>query len=120
MRYSETRDAYDHPVLTHSGLGIASFAIALAAGLLEFVLVIIAGILQSTTPGGIDENSPPAILLGLALIGGLMFDLLGIGLGIGGLCDHKRNKLFAIFGVVIGFAVLFGVLFLVALGLAME
>jgi hypothetical protein len=120
MSYSEAFDTYDEPAPAHSGLGIASFVIAMGTGLLEFVLVIIAGILESTTPGGIDENSPPGILLGLGLIGGLMLDLLGIGIGIGGLCDRKRNRLFAALGVAIGSVVLFGVLFLAAIGLTME
>lgn len=106
--------------LKHSGFGIASFIIALAVGALEFILLVVAGILESTTPGGIDENSPIAMLLGLAMIGGILVDLLGIIFGIVGLCQRGRKKVFAILGVVIGCLVLVGFLLVMIAGLAMD
>jgi hypothetical protein len=120
MEHSEDFFARDYSVRTHSGLGIVSFVIAIAVGLFEFILVAIAGVLEVTTPGGIDENSPAAILLGLALVGGLLVNVLGIGLGIGGLCQRYRSKLFAVLGVVIGSVVLLGVLLLMIIGLTLE
>lgn len=101
----------------HSGFGIASFVVVLAAGTLEFVLVVIAGILETTTPGGIDDDSPITILLGVAMIGGLFLDLLGIVLGTVGLCQRQRKKIFAVLGVVIGSLVFVGLLFVIVLGL---
>ncbi len=117
-------DYYSEPeeyrISKHSGFGIASFVITLAAGTLEFVLIVIAGILETTTPGGIDEKSPIAMLLGAVLIGGLLINLMGIIFGIVGLCQRDRKKPFAILGVVIGSLVLVGILFVVIVGLAME
>lgn len=104
----------------HSGLGIASFMIAIGMGLLEFVLFAAAGVLETTTPGGIDENSDVAIILGLALIGGILADMMGIGLGIAGLFQPRRKKIFAVLGIIIGALVLFGVVSLIALGMSME
>src|SRR5262249_14243521 len=118
MDYYESNSAFEFPEMKHSGLGIASFVIAVTVGLLEFVLLAIAGVLEVTTPGGIDENSPVAVVLGLTLLAGLLVNILGIGLGIAGLCESYRKKLFAVLGVVIGAVVLFGVLLVMAIGLA--
>src|SRR5580704_6402598 len=112
-------DDDDYPVLPHSGLGIASFLITLAMGLLVFVLFIIAGILETSSENGIDENSPTAMLLGSAIVGGLMIDVLGMGLGIGGLCQPKRNKLFAGLGLGFGAVVFFGAAGLMVIGAIM-
>ena len=109
----------EYRVSKHSGFGIASFVIALVVGVLEFVLIVAAGILESTTPGGIDENSPIAIVLGLVMIGGFLLDLLAIIFGIVGLCQHNRSKIFAILGLVIGCLVVAGCLLLIVAGLAM-
>lgn len=105
----------EHDSLKHSGLGIASLAIGLAVGLLEFVCIVIAGVLQASTPGGFDENSPLAIVIGVVFIGGLAFGLFGIGLGIAGLFQ-QRKKLFAVLGVVVGSLVMLGIGGLCVLG----
>lgn len=109
-------DPEDYHIPKHSGFGITSFVIALAAGTLEFVLVAIAGILETATPGGIDEDSPITILLGVVMIGGLFLNLLGIILGIVGFCQRKRKKIFAVLGVVIGCLVFAGLLFVIVIG----
>ena len=101
----------------HSGFGIASFAIALAVGVMEFILIVVAGLLESTTPGGIDENSPIAIVLGLVMIGGFLLDLLAILFGIVGLCQHNRTKIFAILGLVMGCLVFAGCVLLIVVGI---
>jgi len=106
--------------MKHSGLGIASFIMALGMGVLEFVLFIAAGIMETRTPGGIDENSPAAIVLGLALIGGLLLDMLAVGLGIAGLLQPRRKKVFAILGVIIGTMILLGVIGLIGLGMSLQ
>ena len=47
----------------HSGLGIASFVVGIASGLLLLTVFVIAGIAETSTPGGIDEKSPIAVLI---------------------------------------------------------
>ena len=54
------------PTRPHSGLGIASFIISLAAGAALVVLLGIAGVIESQ-PGGMDEESAGAVLVGLLL-----------------------------------------------------
>jgi hypothetical protein len=102
-----------------SGFGIASFVIACLAGMFELAVIVYAGILQTSTPGGMDENSPQAIVIGLAAIGGMAIDLLAIGLGIAGLFQRGRGKTFAVLGVVLGTVILLGMIGLIILGLAM-
>jgi hypothetical protein len=117
-------DYYSEPeeyrVSKHSGFGIASFIITLAVGALEFVLIAIAGILEATTPGGIDENSPIAMLLGLVMIGGLLVNLLGMIFGVVGLFQRERKKVFALLGVLFGCLVFVGLLFVIIIGVAMD
>lgn len=121
MRHAEVwLDDDDLPPRKHSGYGIASFVIAVVVGLLEFVLIVVAGVIEASTPGGMDENSPIAILLGLGLFGGLLADVFGMALGIAGLCQANRSKVFAVLGLVFGTVVLLGVLGLMVLGMLME
>ena len=105
--------------LKHSGLGIASFAVCIVAGLIEFAAVAAAGVIEVSTPGGMDENSPVAILIGLALLGGLAIAMLGMGLGIAGLLQ-RRKKAFAVLGVIGGIVVVCGVGSLFAIGMMAE
>ena len=84
----------------HSGLGIASLSLSVFAGVGLFGCVIVAGVLEATTPGGIDETSAAAIVVGLIMFAFLVLALLGGGLGIGALFQSATNKLFAILGIV--------------------
>jgi len=110
-------DPEQYPVAKHSRLGIASFLITLGSGMLAFVIVLIAGILEETKPGTLDDDSPLSIGLFLALVGTLGVDLLGLVLGIVGLCLPGRIKVFAILGVVIGILGLVGFVCLMILGM---
>ena len=52
---------------SHPGLGVASFVISLVAGVLLLLIFGMAGLLESR-PGGLDEDSVAANLLGLLLL----------------------------------------------------
>jgi hypothetical protein len=84
----------------HSGLGISSFVLSVIIGVLMFCLFVIAGVIEQTTPGGMDEEAVSTMLVGLFLIGFMVLDVVAIGLGIAGLFQANRRKLFAILGVV--------------------
>ncbi|SFQ60168.1 hypothetical protein SAMN05216578_101338 [Halopseudomonas formosensis] len=105
--------------MKHSGVGIASFVTSIVAGVLIFLLVIIAGVLEVSTPGGMDEESIAAVLIGLFLFAFLGAELVALGLGIGGLIQKDRKKIFAILGVVFSATALLITLFILFLGLAM-
>src|SRR5882724_4217120 len=93
--------------LKHSGLGIASFIISIVVGLALFVSFGVAAYLETSTSDGIDEKSPQAVLLGLAIVGLCLLHLVGCGLAIGALFQKDRRKVFSILGLALnGFAVL--------------
>ena len=104
----------------HSGIGITSFVIALFAGLFMFLLIIMAGILEASSPGGIDEDSMQALTVGLLIFAAMSVDLVALVLGIIGLFQKDRKKLFPILGTVLAGASLVGITSLMILGLAMQ
>jgi hypothetical protein len=102
----------------HSGFGIASFIISLIVGLLELAMVIGAtAMVMKAGPGGFDEKSAEAIVVGVLLLVGVMIGLLGIVLGLIGCFQGNRRKVFAILGTVINGLILFVVLGLMAIGM---
>jgi hypothetical protein len=88
-------------------------------GLGELVLVVIAGVMESSNPGGMDDKDPKVAVLGLLLLGGLFLALVGAILGVVGLFDPNRKKLFAILGLIFNGLILGLVLLLLVIGLAM-
>ena len=84
----------------HSGLGISSFIIGIATAILIFAEIVIAGMMEASTVGGIDEESPQAVILGLALFATMGMCLVGAGLGIAALFQKNRKKVFAILGII--------------------
>lgn len=107
------------PPLRHSGLGIASFVMAVVMTCVMVVLFAFAGYLEMSTPGGVDEDSAGAITVGLALMASWVLILVSLALGIAGLFVGQRKRVFAILGVVIGGGILLLSIGLMLLGLAM-
>ncbi len=116
----------------HSRLGIASFVIAVLTTVLVVVLCVVifsaGGELlggedpQSVTPQDIQRNledSPgTAGVLGIAgfgLAASPLLYLLGVALGIAGLVQKRRGRLFAVLGTVANGLILLGLLALVLL-----
>ncbi|OWA34631.1 hypothetical protein B9G55_15530 [Saccharibacillus sp. O16] len=114
------RDDRQFGPLKHSGLGIASFVLALV-GILLFIVSIIAiiGTVASVidSSGGIVDpetlNSSGLAMAvgagGLGLLGAAILNLIGVILGIVGLVMKNRKKVFAIIGTILnGICVLTG------------
>lgn len=120
MEATQAAETTEQAPLKHSGWGIASFVTGIAAGLLLVVLVVVAGVMQASTPGGIDESSASAIIVGLGIMGACVLGLVAIGLGIAGLVQKRRRKLFAVLGVVLPVAELLGIVLLMVIGLMAE
>tara|TARA_A100001035_G_C27776214_1_gene499175 strand:- start:962 stop:1291 length:330 start_codon:yes stop_codon:yes gene_type:complete len=102
-----------------SKLGIASLIISIFTAIGLFILFLIAGVMESNTIGGIDEESAGAIIVGLFIFGFGFLDLLAIGLGIGGIFQKKRDRITAIIGTIISSATLIITVSLIGIGLAM-
>lgn len=101
----------------HSGFGIASFIISISVGLLLFLVLAIGGILDASTPGGMDEQSIQAVLVGLSMIALLFFAFVAAALGIVGLFQKERKKLFAILGTVFSLGTVMLAIVVIILGL---
>ena len=84
----------------HSGIGIASFIISVLTGISMLVLFVIAGVMENSTPGGINEESTEAMVFGVFIFAALFACLLALGLGAAGLFQKDRKKTFAILGTV--------------------
>jgi hypothetical protein len=104
--------------MKHSGLGISSFILSILAGPCLFLVFVVAGIMEASTPGGIDEKSPAAVVVGLSFIAFLLLLLVSLGLGIGGLFQKDRKKLFAILGTIFSTGLILCSLLVLLVGLA--
>ena len=102
-----------------SKLGIAALIISIFTALGLFLLFLIAGVMDSNTYGGIDEESAGAIIIGLFIFGFAFLDLLAIGLGIAGIFQKTRERVTAIIGTIISSATLIILVSLIGVGLAM-
>ena len=106
--------------LKHSGLGIASFITSIVSAILMFVIISIAGIMQASTPGGVNEKSSGMMIVGLFLFLFLGTSLVALGLGIGGLFQKGRKKIFAIVGIVFSAVTILGTISIMLIGQAMK
>lgn len=102
--------------LKHSGLGIASFVISITCSVLLFVLFVVAGVIELSTPGGMSEESPEAIMLGLGIIACIVGELVAVGLGIAAVCQNEHKKIFGILGLSFSATFALITLLLLALG----
>ncbi|MGI9267875.1 MAG: hypothetical protein ACR2QY_10160 [Akkermansiaceae bacterium] len=91
----------------HSKLGIASFVTGIVGGLSFFILCGSLGYMEMNTPGGIDETSKAVILMGLGIILALFILFISLGLGIRGLIQKERKRIFSILGFNFSFLILF-------------
>lgn len=105
--------------LKHSKIGIASFITSMVFGFLIFTMIVIAGVLEATIPGGLSEDSIEAIIVGLLIIAFLLAELVAFTLGIAGLFQNERKKVFAILGMIFSGGTIFGTILLIVIGNAM-
>ena len=112
--------SYHYETMKHSGLGIASFALAIAIGILDFFIFVFAGIIEETSPGAMDGESVITLLVGLFILGGLAANMAGVGLGIAGLIQKSRNQVFTVLGLAFNAAIICGIIGLMVLGAMMS
>ncbi|MCA9076895.1 MAG: hypothetical protein KDA93_17850 [Planctomycetaceae bacterium] len=118
------KQGYDTPAgpgryhqLPHSGLGIASVALTVFAGLGimgTFIGAVFVGI-ENPNPR---QDDPQLIAIGCSMILSMLVAAIGGGLGLIGLFQSDRQKLFPILGCLFAALECGGVLALMAIGLA--
>jgi hypothetical protein len=107
----------------HSGPGIASFIISIISGLTGltlFLTIVVAGVIKMTTPGSMDEKSATKIIIGLFSCLSLFAALVALGLGIAGLFQKGRKKIFAILGTIFTAGMILIMIFFVILGMLVK
>lgn len=105
--------------LKHSGLGIASFIVSIFSGGLMFITVVIAGLIEASSPDGMDETSPVAMMVGFAIFGFVGISLIALVLGIVGLFQSDRKKIFALLGTIFSALTILGIAALILIGITM-
>lgn len=106
--------------LKHSGVGIASFVLSMLSGVSLFAVVGVAVYVDSQSPGGISEDDPTTMLLGVAMIGAGMAQLLAVILGVVGLFQANRKKIFAILGTIFSLLAILSFGGLMVLGIVIQ
>jgi len=99
-----------------SGLGIASFVLAIVAGVLEIGGIVYIAIMQAKTQGVLDDNSPVIVTVGLMILIGMLSNLIGIGLATGGLFQKERKRVMVVVGLCINVALLLVMAGIIAFG----
>ena len=117
---SQLENSAPTPVIRHCGIGIASFIMAILNIILMFVMVGTAGYLQASTPGGLTEKSPEAVVVGLITILLVAMVVVSIILSVVSLFRKNHKKIFGILGLAFNLLILFIVGGLMAIGLAMR
>lgn len=82
----------------HSRMGIASFVLSLVPGVLLVGLYRLVLFLVSRAPPGADETGYGAGMIVLALLTTLS-EIVALGLGIAGVVQRRRKRLFAFLGI---------------------
>lgn len=100
----------------HSRMGIASFSTSVFTGVSLFILVVIAGVLETTTPGGLASDPVKAGVIGLFMIFLMFVDIVAFGLGVAGLFQKNRQKVFATLGTIFSSLTVTGMISLIVIG----
>jgi hypothetical protein len=102
----------------HSRMGIASFVISILAAVIGASAFGDVQDPQSIDPQSLQDSPALAGLaaVGLGILGSIAFYLLGLVLGVAGIIQRRRKRLFAVLGAVFNGIVLVLVVGLVAFG----
>jgi hypothetical protein len=101
----------DAEPIKDSPLGVASFVVSLLAGVMMGSAFRYAGSVVPDSGGQIGEDDLVGVMLvGFGIIGGLMINVVGIGLGFFALFEPRTRKAFAALGTIVGLVLLIGVI----------
>ncbi|MPM87769.1 hypothetical protein SDC9_134869 [bioreactor metagenome] len=103
-QYESTFGNYDEKQnYKHSGIGIASFVIALVS-----IVIFIAGgiITYNSAIAGVSSEeviqaSPIVVIIGILFIGCMISSVVGLVLGVIGVFARKKKRVFAVWGIIL-------------------
>jgi hypothetical protein len=101
----------------HSGLGIASFILSCISGFCLFFTIFVAGIIEASNQGESNDNTSLLMLVGFSVLAFLFVALIASGLGIAGLIQKDRNKIYAVFGTIFSASAILVTLYILVVGL---
>ncbi|MEM9566736.1 MAG: hypothetical protein AAF974_00375 [Cyanobacteria bacterium P01_E01_bin.34] len=96
---------------------MASFSASISVGVSVVLLLLVAGFIENSRPGGVASTDLEASFIGLAAVGLFVLDFIAFILGVMGLFQRDRNKTFPILGTVFSGLMLAGMLGIVMVGL---
>ena len=107
VRFWEIRLCYGGPRMAetrteHSRMGITSFVLSFFPGVLFLVILLISALLPDPGRGRVyppPELTPSGALLTLVLLTILLLDVVALGLGMAGVIQWRRKRLYALLGV---------------------
>jgi hypothetical protein len=99
----------------HSGIGVASFCIAIVAAIGGFLTLVYAGVMAQKH-GDLPDDHPIVLIIGLLMLGCMALSFIGLVLGILGACAARRQKVFAWLGLTFNGCLILGVIGLVIVG----
>ena len=85
----------------HSGLGIASFILSIVAFFTQIFVYTVYTIKQFSDPQWLEQESIGSTLIGFLMIVSIFIVLVGFGLGIAGIIQKEKRKVFSVLGVVL-------------------
>ena len=100
----------------HSMLGIISFGISIAVGVLMLALFVVGGILYAHRAPQ-SRDYPGQMMVGFAGIFLMAADLVAVGLGIAALFEGERKRVFGIIGLALSVGTIVGSVGLIIVGL---
>lgn len=98
-------------------MGITSSGLALITLACFVILLLSATYFETATPGGMNKNSPVAIIIGLLLLIILASNFLGAVLGFIGIFQASKRKTFPVIGAFLNSLILVGLIVLVLFSL---
>jgi len=103
--------------IKHSGLGIASFIIAVISTIIIFISFGILACGKEVYPETIIIKNIIEPIIVMVLFFGSFLSFVGFGLAIVGLVIKGRRKLFSILGLIINSALLIGAVLILIIGI---
>jgi hypothetical protein len=80
---------------------VACFIISVALAPYFLAFLVLGGVMDVSTPGGLSEESAAASFVGWLGLAGLLAGLVGVGLGIAGVTEKDRQCVLPSLGMIL-------------------